>query len=166
MLFLLLFCLFSREISKINLAVYLFKEQNTKRTTFIPILVEGMRKVITNVKNKLRNENHASHLLKKGSVYKMTWVASRQNQHNVFATSMDPDQPAQSDQDPCCSLQVSLLVIGFTSKRTAWILIRMCEYAVWFGYMLVAYPLCWLPKFAFYVLSVTKSSTIQDLFQI
>jgi hypothetical protein len=35
---------------------------------------------------------------------------------------MDPDQPAhppdaQSDQDPCCSLLVSLLVIGFVSKQ-------------------------------------------------
>jgi hypothetical protein len=29
------------------------------------------------------------------------WAASWQNQHNGFATSMDPDQPAQSDQDPC-----------------------------------------------------------------
>jgi hypothetical protein len=32
---------------------------------------------------------------------------------------MDPDQPAhpQSDQDPCCSLSVSLLVIGFVGEQ-------------------------------------------------
>jgi hypothetical protein len=44
-------------------------------------------------------------------------AASRQNQHNGFATSIDPDQSAQSDQDPCCSLSVSLLVIGFVSEQ-------------------------------------------------
>jgi hypothetical protein len=48
-------------------------------------------------------------------VLKYKWAAPWQNQHNGFATSMDPDQPAQSDQDPCCSLSVSLLVIGFVS---------------------------------------------------
>jgi hypothetical protein len=35
---------------------------------------------------------------------KYIWASPWQNQCNVFATSMYPDQPAQSDQDPCCSL--------------------------------------------------------------
>jgi hypothetical protein len=30
------------------------------------------------------------------------WVASRQNQHSVFATSMDPDQPAH----PCSLIRI------------------------------------------------------------
>jgi hypothetical protein len=43
------------------------------------------------------------------------------NQHIAFATTMDPD--TQSDQDPCCSLSLSLFVIGFVNcKRTSWIL--------------------------------------------
>jgi hypothetical protein len=33
--------------------------------------------------------------------------------HSVFATSMDPDQPAQSDQDPCC-----LLTNPITGRKT------------------------------------------------
>jgi hypothetical protein len=38
------------------------------------------------------------------------WAASWQNQQSAFAS-------AQSDQDPCCSLSVSLLVIGFVSEQ-------------------------------------------------
>jgi hypothetical protein len=50
-------------------------------------------------------------------ITKIIWAVSWQNQHNAFATCMDPDQSAQSDQDPCCSLSVSLLVIEFVSKQ-------------------------------------------------
>jgi hypothetical protein len=55
--------------------------------------------------------------------HNIIWAVSRQNKHTEYATSMDPDQPAQSDQDSCCSLSVSTLVID--SKRAAWILIRL-----------------------------------------
>jgi hypothetical protein len=48
------------------------------------------------------------------------WAAPWQNQQNEFATSMDPG-PAwasvQSDLGPCCSLSISLLVIGFVSEQ-------------------------------------------------
>jgi len=30
---------------------------------------------------------------------------------------MDPDQPVQSGQDPCCLLTVSLIAIGFESEQ-------------------------------------------------
>jgi hypothetical protein len=30
---------------------------------------------------------------------------------------MDPDQPAPTDQDPCCSLSVSLFVIELKSEQ-------------------------------------------------
>jgi hypothetical protein len=66
-------------------------------------------------------------------------AASRQNQHGVFATSMDPVHPAQSDQDPCCSLSVCNRV----GKQTSWMLIRLRGCAGWSGSMLVANPLCW-----------------------
>jgi hypothetical protein len=56
---------------------------------------------------------------------------------------MDPDQPAQSDQDPCCSLSVSLLVIGFVSEQHGSDPIRLRGCASWSGSLLVANPLCW-----------------------
>jgi hypothetical protein len=48
------------------------------------------------------------------------WAASRQNQHNGFATSMDPDQPAYSCsliRTHADSLSVCLLVIGSVSEQ-------------------------------------------------
>jgi hypothetical protein len=50
---------------------------------------------------------------------------------------------AQSDQDPCCSLSVSLLVIG--------LVIRMRGCAGWSGSMLVANPLCWFCRDAAHI---------------
>jgi hypothetical protein len=48
---------------------------------------------------------------------------------------------AQSDQDPCCSLSVSLLVIGFVREQHgSW---SDCADAGWSGSMLVANALCW-----------------------
>jgi hypothetical protein len=56
----------------------------------------------------------------------------------------DKTASALSDQDPCCSLSVSLLVIGLVlGKRTTWFLIKLRGCAGWTGSMLVANALCW-----------------------
>jgi hypothetical protein len=44
------------------------------------------------------------------SIERYKWAASWQNQHSAFAS-------AQSDQDPCCSLSVYLLVIELISGQ-------------------------------------------------
>jgi hypothetical protein len=74
------------------------------------------------------------------SINMCIWAASWQNQHNGFATSMNPDQPAH--------LRSLMFPISFSTcyrvcKRTAWILIRLLRCAGWFGSMLVANALCW-----------------------
>jgi hypothetical protein len=53
-------------------------------------------------------------------VYKYIWATSWQNQHSVFASSMDPDQPA-----------ISFSNCNRIGKRTAWILIRLRGCAGW-----------------------------------
>jgi hypothetical protein len=62
------------------------------------------------------------------------WAASRQNQHNRFATSMDHGSML---------FTVSFSTCNRVGKRTAWILIRLRGCAGWSGSMLVANPLCW-----------------------
>jgi hypothetical protein len=54
------------------------------------------------------------------------WVCDQSGSRQACAS-------AQSDQDPCCSLSVSLLVIGFVSE----------QHGGWSGSMLVANALCW-----------------------
>jgi hypothetical protein len=59
---------------------------------------------------------------------------------------LDPDQPVriaspQSDQDPCCSLSVSVLVIELVSEQHG--SLSDCGCAGWSGSMLVANALCW-----------------------
>jgi hypothetical protein len=66
--------------------------------------------------------------------------SSRQNQHNGFATSRDPDKPAH----PRSLIRIHMMfAISFSTcnrvcKRTAWILIRLRGCACWSGSMLVA----------------------------
>jgi hypothetical protein len=45
------------------------------------------------------------------------WATSWQNQHNGFGPSMDPDQPAQFDQDPCCSLTNQITRLETDSEK-------------------------------------------------
>jgi hypothetical protein len=71
---------------------------------------------------------------------------SRVTTKPMFATSMDPDQPAHLRSlisIHAFLLSVSLLVKELVSKRTAWILIRLRGYTGWSGSMLVANALCW-----------------------
>jgi hypothetical protein len=73
------------------------------------------------------------------------WAASWQNQHNGFATSMDPDQLAH----PRILIRIMLFAISFSTckrvgKRTAWILVRLRGCAGWSGSMLVTKTLCWV----------------------
>jgi hypothetical protein len=71
---------------------------------------------------------------------------------------------AQSYQDPCCSLSVSLLATCYrVCKRTARILISLRGCAGWSGSMLVANALCWLCHDAAHILVLCKTfSRVKD----
>jgi hypothetical protein len=78
-------------------------------------------------------------------------AAPWQNQCNVFETSMDPDQPAQSDQDLCCSLTNPITSRGTDSEQHG-------SCTGWSGSMLAANALCWFchdaAHITFYILHV------------
>jgi hypothetical protein len=98
---------------------------------------------VDDIKLLLTSDIHFRRWIAKMHAYKYKWTVSRQNQHNGFVTSMDPDQPVQ----PRRQIRVHAVRCQFLScyrvcKRTAWILVRLRGCAGWSGSMLVANPLC------------------------
>jgi hypothetical protein len=97
------------------------------------------------------------------NISKYVRVAPWQNQHSARIRrlsvcdkygSRPVCESAQSDQDPCCSLSFSILVID--CNRTACILNRLRGCAGWSGSMLVANALCWFCHAAAHILVPNK----------